>query len=141
MYRRSSLSNRSGKQPCQTSCLRIRVHSNGVRYKKALQSARTKAQAEEAERKELDRVHEGLYGKPSGSITFKEFSEKVYLPWAKENKRSWQMDVYRLNAIYEFFGHRRLRDISPFLVESYRIKRLKTPVVSKKKTKKCWRAP
>ena len=108
---------------------------NGKRYRGALKTARTKVQAEEAERRILTGIHEGKYGKSKGTTTFKDFSEKTYLPWAKTNKRSWKMDVYRLKALLAFFGKQRLCDISPFDVERFKVKRRDTPVVSKTKSK------
>jgi hypothetical protein len=67
---------------------------NGVRYRGAFKTARTKAQAEEAERKKLQEIHEGVYGKPKGSAIFIEVAEKIYLPWSKENKRSTSDKYY-----------------------------------------------
>ena len=108
---------------------------NGVRYRGAFKTARTKAQAEEAERKTINEIHEGKYGKAEAKGTFKEFVDDTYIPWAKANKRSWQMDIYRLKAVLAFFGKRRLCDISPFDIERFKITRRDTPVVSKTKTK------
>ena len=108
---------------------------NGVRYRGAFKTARTKAQAEEAERKVLNEIHEGTHGKTKAKETFKEFVDNIYIPWAKTNKRSWKMDVYRLKAVLAFFGKKRLCEISPFDVERFKVTRRDTPVVSKKKTK------
>lgn len=108
---------------------------NGKRYRGALKTARTKAQAEEAERKKLNDIHEGTYNKPKGNKALKEFVEKTYLPWAKANKRSWKIDSYRLKAVLAFFGNKRLCEISPFDVEKFKIKRRDTAVVSKTKAK------
>jgi spore germination cell wall hydrolase CwlJ-like protein len=47
---------------------------DGVRYKRALKTARTKAQAEEAERKFLTEVHENTYGAPKGMTIFSEYA-------------------------------------------------------------------
>ena len=58
-----------------------------------------------------------------------------YLPWAKVNKRSWRIDICRLKAINAFFGKKRLMEISPILIESYKRTRLRTPIISKTKTK------
>ncbi|MFP5260880.1 MAG: tyrosine-type recombinase/integrase [Blastocatellia bacterium] len=108
---------------------------NGVRYRGAFKTARTKAQAEEAERKTLNEIHEGTYGNTKAKETFKEFVDDIYIPWAKANKRSWKMDIYRLKAVLAFFGKRRLSEISPFDIERFKITRRDTPVVSKTKTK------
>jgi integrase len=109
---------------------------NGVRHRKRIPTARTQRQAEEAERQFLVDLHQGKVGKAQGSITFKEFVERTYLKWAKDNKRSWKTDEYRITPLLEFFGNRRLCDISPFLVEGYKVKRLKTPIKFKTMTRK-----
>ncbi|HET9533355.1 MAG TPA: site-specific integrase [Blastocatellia bacterium] len=106
---------------------------DGVRYRERIPTARTRAQAEEAERKRLAEIHAGTYGKPKGTVTFKEFAEETYLPWAKTNKKSWKIDSYRLGALIAAFGKKQLRQISPFDVESYKINRLKTPIKSRSK--------
>jgi integrase len=106
---------------------------SGVRYRRRIPTARTKAQAEEAERDYLSQIHDESFGKLKGNITLKEFFDQSYLKWAKENKRSWQDDVYRVRAMLAVFGNKRLCDITPFAIESYKRKRLKTPIVYKTK--------
>jgi integrase len=108
---------------------------NGVRYRQALKTARTKSQAEEAEISILNQIHQGTYGKPQGTKTLKEFVEKTFIPWTVSRKSSWRSDLSRLKPIVAFFGKQRLSDISPFRVESFKIQRLKTPVVYKKAEK------
>lgn len=108
---------------------------NGVRYRGALKTARTKSQAEEAERVILTDIHNGTYRKDSNAErTLREFVEKAFAPWAKASKKSWRNDVSRLKPIVQFFGRYRLKEISPFLVESFKTKRRKTPVVYTKQT-------
>jgi len=46
------------------------------------------------------------------------------------------MDIYRLKAVLDFFGKKRMCEISAFDIERFKIKRRDTPVVSKTKTKK-----
>lgn len=64
-----------------------------------------------------------------------EFVENSYKPWARANKKSWKIDMSRLKPILAFFGNKKLSEISPFLIEKYKIERKATPVVSKKKSK------
>jgi integrase len=97
---------------------------NGVRYRGAFKTARTKAQAEEAERKKLQEIHEGVYGKPKGSAIFIEFAEKIYLPWSKENKRSTN-DQYHIKTFKAFFKRKTFAEISPMLIESFKSERRK----------------
>ena len=102
---------------------------DGVRYRGSIKTARTKAQAEQAELKIRLKVHEGVYAKPHGRITMKEFIEQCYVPWAKANKRSFRIDQSRLKPILAFFGKRRIGDITPFLVEQFKIERKNAPPV------------
>src|SRR5262249_20329616 len=74
---------------------------DGVRYRGALKTARTKAQAEEAERAIILKVHQGTYDICQAKQTLGEFVEKTYLPWAKVNKRSWKIDSSRLKPLCE----------------------------------------
>jgi integrase len=95
---------------------------NGNRTRKPLPTARTKAQAEEAERKELERLHNARYGIEESSSSFIEYAEKVFLPWAKENKLS-KDDPYLLGPIKAFFGKLTFEEISPLLIEKYKSQR------------------
>jgi integrase len=99
---------------------------NGVRYRGAFKTARTKAQAEEAEREELRKIHEGRYGKPTGSSVFIDFAETTYLPWSKENKRSTS-DQYYIGVFKVFFKRKTFAEISPMLIEKFKSERRKTP--------------
>ena len=99
---------------------------NGVRYRGAFKTARTKAQAEEAERGELRKIHEGTYGKPKGSTVFIDFAENVYLPWSKENKRSTS-DQYYIEVFKAFFKRKTFAEISPMLIEKFKSVWRKTP--------------
>ena len=96
---------------------------NGVRYRGAFKTARTKAQAEEAYIKTLGQIHEGTYGTGRRSKTLKEFVEQTYVPWAKDNKRSWRSDLSMLKPLLSYFGKKTLSQISPFEIERYKIKR------------------
>lgn len=108
---------------------------NGVRYRGAIKTARTKSQAQQAEAKIRLQIHQGEYGKPPGLKTLKEFVEQSYLPWAKANKRSWRIDTSRLKPILDFFGKKRLCEINPFLIERYKIKRRGEPIFYHNSTK------
>jgi integrase len=99
---------------------------NGMRYRCALPTARTKAQAEQAEREELRKIHEGTYGKPTGSTVFIDFAESVYLPWSKENKRSTS-DKYYVEVFKAFFKRKTFAELSPMLIEKFKSERRKTP--------------
>jgi integrase len=112
------------------------VSPTGKRIKAVIPTARTKAEAMTAEREALRKIHEGIYGQPSqGAMLLGDYVKNYYVPWAKLNKRSWKIDESRLKPVLEFFGDRKLRDISPFLIESFKSRRLKTPIHYKKTEK------
>jgi len=70
---------------------------NGARYRKAIPEARTKYQAQQAEAAARDSIFEGKYDRRSSSTTFQDFVESAFLPWAKDNKRSWRNDSQEPN--------------------------------------------
>src|SRR6185436_17867136 len=114
----------------------FRKRIDGEHYRGALKTARNKVQAEQAESRIILDIHQGKYGQPKRQKrTLKEYIDKVYLPWAKANKRSYRMDSYRVKPIAAFFAKRLLSDISPFLVERFKRERLNTPIVYPHKTK------
>ena len=95
----------------------------GIRYRQAIPEAQNKYQAEQAESKAKNEVYEGKYGKEPSSITLREFIEKVFLPWAKNEKRSWRNDVSRSKPIIAFFRNKKMREIMRFNVEQFRKER------------------
>jgi hypothetical protein len=100
-----------------------------------LESSNGKARpAEEAERQKLKEIHEGAFGRPTGSAVFIEFAEKVYLPWSKENKRSTS-DQYYIEAFKAFFKRKTFAEISSMLIEKFKSERRKTPTKSGKPRK------
>jgi integrase len=56
------------------------------------------------------------------ALTFEGLA-KPYLEYAKANKKSWQRDRTSLNSLLPFFGSKRLKNISPFMVEKYKQQR------------------
>ena len=105
-------------------CYYIKI--KGTRYRGTISEARTKHQAFQAETIIRNQIFEGKYGTFQSNKTFTELVEKDFLPWARENKRSWRNDFSRMKPLMAFFGSMRLADISPFLIEKYKIKRSKT---------------
>jgi integrase len=104
---------------------------NGVRYRKALPTARTKTEAQEAERAELASIHKGTYGS-ARSMLLSDFIDRYYLPWARTNKRSVINDEAACKAIKRFFAKKSLGQVAPFLVEKFKRERKLTPVGEKK---------
>jgi len=105
------------------------IKINGARQRGAIPEARTKYQAEQAEIRIRNEIFEGRFGVRETNKTLREFVDETFLPWSKENKRSWRNDVSRINPIQAFFGRRKLKDISPFLVEKYKSERGKSVTV------------
>jgi integrase len=56
------------------------------------------------------------------SPRFSEFAVD-YLEYSKANKRSWRRDAVTLKQLTPFFGTRRLKEITPWLVERYKVHR------------------
>jgi hypothetical protein len=98
-----------------------------VRYRKVVPTARTKTEAQEAERAELASTHKGTYGS-AGSMLLSDFIGRYYLPWARTNKRSVVNDEYACKEIKRFFAKKSLGQIAPFLVEKFKRERKLTPV-------------
>lgn len=96
---------------------------NGVRYRKAIPEARTKYQAQQAEAAARDSIFEGKYDRRSSTTTFQDFVESAFLPWAKDNKRSWRNDLSRAKPLIAFFGKRRLSEMTRFLIEQFKKER------------------
>jgi integrase len=100
----------------------------GKRYRGAIPEARTKWQAEQAELGVRQEIFEGRFGtQETGKRLVNDFIEADYLPWAKNNKRSWREDEYKLPVIKSFFSGKRFRDVSPLLIEKFKSERLATP--------------
>jgi hypothetical protein len=55
-----------------------------------------------------------------------DFIDRIYLPWAKANKRSWKDDHYKLPVLKAFFQGKTFLEVSPFLVETFKQVRLAT---------------
>jgi integrase len=112
----------------------MRKRISGKQIRKSLPTARTKAEAESAERAELLALHNKKYGFTEAAKTIlKEFVENTYLPYSRESKRSYKDDVGRSKALIEHFGKKALSDITPFEIEAYKIKRRNTPIISQHK--------
>lgn len=92
----------------------------GIRYKRAIPEARTKKQAELVEAQLIQSVFDGTFGRESQSILFEKFIADVYTPHARENKRSWSQETYKLKLFCDFFKGKQMRDISPMLIEKYK---------------------
>src|SRR5262245_22465746 len=64
----------------------------------------------------------------------RDFVVNTFLPWSKANRRTWREDVYRSTSLITLFGKYSLDEISPFLIERFKMKRRQTP--TKKRTER-----
>src|SRR5262249_6733527 len=104
-----------------------------VRYRGVIPEAQNKAQALEVERQIKNQVFEGKYGCALEDPTVAEFVDEHYWDWAGATKpRSIKMDRYRIKPILDYFGQMKLSEISTFLIEKYRLERLRLPIVYKR---------
>ena len=71
-----------------------------------------------------EEIRQGKYVRKEGQKKFSEFAE-VYITFAKNNKKSWERDMFSLRKLLPFFKDRRLKDIKPALIEAYKAKRKK----------------
>jgi integrase len=53
---------------------------------------------------------------PKKQLTFDDIATR-YLEWSKNNKRTWKDDYYEYSKLKPFLGDKKLREISPFLLE------------------------
>jgi integrase len=100
-----------------------------IRYRGSISEAQNKQEALRAESKVRTSVFEGKYGKPSGEAQFMEYADKTYLPWAKENKLSFESDYYKVTSMFkEFFGKLCFKQITPMVIERYKRQRMAKPI-------------
>lgn len=92
----------------------------GQEIKTAVSEARTKKQAEQVETQIRQEIFDKKYNKASDTTRFSDFVDKVFLPWARENKRSYKDDEQRAARLKEFFGQRAIREITPLLIEKFK---------------------
>ncbi|HXG65147.1 MAG TPA: site-specific integrase [Blastocatellia bacterium] len=93
------------------------------RYRGVIPEARTKAQAETAEVKIRNKIFDRKYTTQADTVTIAEFVDKVYLPYARLNKRHPRNDELHCRAIVEFFGKKTFAQISPILIEKFKRER------------------
>jgi integrase len=87
------------------------------RYRKPIPEAKTRTEAKNALAAARTAVLNGTYELSVGSETFREFAEQVYLPWAKENKRS--DESYKVVVLVEHFGSKKMSKITTSMIEKY----------------------
>ena len=104
----------------------VEFRLRGLYIKEAIPEARTKQEAEQVQAQIKRAIFDDKYNRAAGNKDFTEFVDEVFLPWAKASKKSWEDDEERARPITEFFKGKRLRDITPMLIEKFKELRLKT---------------
>lgn len=85
---------------------------NGKIIHKALPLAKTKEQAEQAERKLIDEAFEKRYGNGKDQTKFKDFAEGKYTRYVEQNNRSLANKRLYIKMLVMRFGERPLSSIS-----------------------------
>jgi len=98
------------------------VTINGKRIRRAIKEARTKRQAEAAERVIRDEIFERRYG-IGGQKNFKQFVEESYKPYAAHHKKGYEVELSVLRALLVEFGNQKLIDITTEQVERFKRRR------------------
>ena len=100
----------------------LTVTINGKRIRKNIKGARTKRQAEQAERVLRDDFFENRYG-DGGQKIFSDFVENSYKPYAIEHKKGYEVEFSILKVLIEKFGKKKLIEISPEEIENFKRQR------------------
>ncbi|MGB9182414.1 MAG: site-specific integrase [Pyrinomonadaceae bacterium] len=126
VYRRKWKDKKTGKT-CYGSYY-FKFDIDGATYKETVKTARTKKQAEEAERQARQSVHDGVYGVRSKKQLFSTFVHDVYLPYVEQHNQDYYHYQKHAEMLCAYFKDRTLSQISTFSVERFKLDRVKTPV-------------
>ena len=106
----------------------VDYQASGERIREVVANAQNKAEAVLHLQEKIKEAFSGVYDiKTKVQISFSEFSEVYLRDYAKQNKKSWKDDMYRINAhMKPFFEGYVLDEINPHLIENYKAERLKS---------------
>lgn len=90
------------------------------RFREVIPEATTKAQAEQAETFFKQAIFENKFGNQKGNTMFEDFAKRVYLKWAKDNKRSAFHDENQLPHFLPYFKDMTLKEITGEHVERFK---------------------
>lgn len=96
-----------------------------VTYKRNIPTARTRRQAEEAERQARDDVHAGRYGKKKDML-FADFVEKHYRPWSEQHHKNQVGDKTNTDLLCKHFAGYTLSRLTRFPIETFKLTLAKT---------------
>ncbi len=100
----------------------VHLQVNGKRIRKVIKEARTRREAERAERVILSELFENRWGN-GGQKNFTEFVDKSYKPYAKEHKKGYTVELSALKVLTKRFGKHRLCEITPEDIEKFKRER------------------
>lgn len=105
----------------------IRLSIKNKRYHRAIPEASNKKEAEKAEAIFKAELLQGKYNLADniGNMPFTKLVDH-YISYTKTNNLSWKGCVSRAERLRDYFRNKKLRDISPILIEKYRSDRKKT---------------
>lgn len=101
------------------------IRINGKRYREHVPEATSEKQAKIAETKRRSELFEGKYFNRKASTPLEMFFNDIYLKWSKDNKATWNRDVYTGKIICDFFKGKSLGEVAPFDVERFKQARTK----------------
>lgn len=105
----------------------IRLQVKGQKYYRQVPEAQNKAQALVAEAQLRREIYEGRYGRDGqeiGATDFVKFCQEVFLPIALERIKSPVFISNTVRTLCQHFKGRRLKDITPMLIEGFKRQRL-----------------
>lgn len=104
--------------------------AGGRRIRRVVKNAQTRGEAVIALQEKVTEAFGKEHGlKVEKRLRFSELADQYVEDYARANKRSWRSDKYRIEAhLKPYFGDVTLQDISPLLIEKYRVERLKMGV-------------
>lgn len=95
----------------------------GKRYKRVIGSSKREAEEAMAALK-VDVIRERYgFGRKKPEVLFETHADEFLKLYSKQNKRSWMRDEISLAHLKEFFHGKRLSEITPDLIEKYKLKR------------------
>ncbi len=94
------------------------------RYHRAIPEATSKADAKKAEAIFRAELLQGRYSlaENRGEMLFQELV-KAYNEYAMANRAGWEREQCRVNSLLNFFQNKKLKEITPILIERYRLHR------------------
>jgi integrase len=130
VYRRKYKDRKTGEVRYGSYYFKFTV--DGATHKETVKTARTKKQAEEAELRARQDVHEGVYGGRGRRMLFSQFVNEIFSPWSEQHKAPRTYYKHRIEAtmLCEYFHGRTLSQISTLAVE--RLKRDRSATKTKR---------